>query len=122
MTRIGLLMLVCLMAGLPSALAATYPVSGKWAYDRGGSPDEACRNGPTMEFKGDRRFDTGGSVPDYRNQSISSAGKSRYRVVDQFFNGQARGKVAYTLQIVDGDRLELNLAPRGTLVRLRRCP
>jgi hypothetical protein len=122
MIRIGLCATLCLIGGLEAAIAAAYPVTGKWAYDRGKAIEEACRQGPTMEFRGDRRFDTGGSVPDYRNQIISNVDRTTYRIVDQFFNGQARGKVIYTLHAVDEDHLELTLSPSGTTIKLRRCP
>jgi hypothetical protein len=105
-----------------AAFAATYPVTGKWAYDRGGEPEEACRKGPTMEFRGERRFDTGGGVPEYRNQTISRIDSASYRIVDQFFNGQTRGKVNYALKIIDDDHLELYLSPSGKTIKLLRCP
>jgi hypothetical protein len=122
MNRIGLYAALCLLGGMQAALAAAYPVTGKWAYDRGAPIEEACRKGPKMEFRGERRFDTGGSVPDYRNQTISKVDPSTYRIVDQFFNGQARGKVIYTLKIIDDDHTELNLSPSGATIKLRRCP
>ncbi len=104
-----------------SALAAAYPVSGKWAYERSASQEGDCRSGPFMQFKGDRRFDNGGNVPDYRNKSVSQTGESLYRVVDLFFTGQIRGQVTYTLHLADADHIEIWLAPRGTLIKLRRC-
>lgn len=75
-----------------------------------------------MEFRGDRRFDTGGSVPDYRNQTISKVDLTTFRMVDQFFNGLMRGKVNYTLHVVDDDHLELYLLPSRTTIKLLRCP
>jgi hypothetical protein len=75
-----------------------------------------------MEFRGDRRFDTGGGVPDYRNRSISLAGQSRYRVVDEFFTGQIRGQASYELRRIDPEHVELLLAPGGKRIKLRPCP
>jgi|SRR5581483_8999933 len=122
MIRIVLLAALCLAGGASAAIAAAYPVTGKWAYDRGGKIEEACRKGPTMEFRGERRFDTGGSVPNYRNQSISHPDTTTYRLVDQFFNGQAWGKVNYTLRIDDDKHIELHLSPSGATIKLQRCP
>ncbi len=104
-----------------SALAAAYPVAGKWAYERSASPEEDCRNGPFMQFQGDRRFDNGGNVPDYRNKSVRQSGESRYQIVDLFFTGQIRGEAAYALYRADADHIELRLAPRNVLIKLRRC-
>jgi hypothetical protein len=121
MIRIGLLAVLCFAGGMSAAVAATYPVMGKWAYDRGVEPEEACRKGPTMEFRGERRFDTGGGVPDYRNRTISPIDRTSYRIVDQFFNGQTRGNVIYTLRMVDDDHVELYLSPSGKTIKLLRC-
>jgi hypothetical protein len=122
MTRTHRFAALCLVCGLGAASAAPYPVTGKWAYDRGVDVQDACREGPTMEFRGDRRFDTGGSVPDYRNQTISKVDLTTFRMVDQFFNGLMRGKVNYTLHVVDDDHLELYLLPSRTTIKLLRCP
>jgi hypothetical protein len=106
----------------PPALAASYPVSGKWTYENAGreGPSKTCASDKrTMNFQGERRFDSGGGVPDYRNISIQPAGASEFRVIDEFFNGQARGRANYTLRLIDADHIELNLS--GKTIRLRRC-
>jgi hypothetical protein len=124
MIMIRLLAMVIIFCGgalIERAAAAAYPVSGKWAYESSAAREDDCRKGPFMEFRGDRRFDTGGNVPDYRNKSISVAGQSRYRMVDEFFTGQIRGQASYELHRIDPDHLELRLNPRGTLIKLRRC-
>jgi hypothetical protein len=121
MILIRLLAMFLVFGGTASAWAAAYPVSGKWAYERPTSQADACRDGPFMEFKGDRRFDTGGTVPDYRNLSIAKTGPSLYQVVDLFFTGPVRGKVSYTLHVADADHLQIRLASRGALIKLRRC-
>jgi opacity protein-like surface antigen len=101
--------------------AAAYPVSGYFSYrDEGGSGAAPRCGARYMEFRGERRFDTGGGVPDYRNLSVTPAGAGRFRIVDEFFTGQIRGQVHYTLRHVDPDRLELVLAA-GPVIRLRRC-
>jgi hypothetical protein len=101
--------------------ADSYPVSGRWTYNYSPEkgPAKQCTP-PRMEFRGERRFDMRGSVPDYRNVSVTPAGASRYRIVDRIFNGQVRGHVDYTLRMIDRDHMELMLTSGGT-VRLRRC-
>jgi hypothetical protein len=112
------------MLGLAGALfaspAAAYPVSGKWTYD---NPDTA---GPAVEcgrrymnFAGGRRFDTGGSIRDYRNVRIEPLGATEFRIVDEFFNGQTRGRMLYVLKLRDADHIALQT--RGGTIRLRRC-
>jgi hypothetical protein len=74
-----------------------------------------------IEFKGDQRTDSKGSVPAFRNKSVSPAGPSSYRIVDLFSNGQVRnGSVNYTLRLVDADHIEMNMSPGGML-KLQRC-
>ncbi len=121
MIMIRLLVTLLAFGPIASAWAAAYPVTGKWAYDPSASPEQACRNGPFMEFDGDRRFDSGGNVPDYRNLTISRTGPSLYRVTDLFFTGPIRGKVTYTLHLVDADHVEMRSTLGGKLIRLRRC-
>ena len=107
-----------IIAGL--AVAQSYPVSGKWTYEdkAGEGPAPECGR-RYMEFAGERRFDTGGGVPDYRIRSVTRNGED-YRVVDEFNTGQIRARVDYSIRIVDNDRIELQL-PQGKSVKLRRC-
>ena len=72
-----------------------------------------------MDFQGERRFDTGGGVPDYRNRSVSGDG-DEYRLSDEFNTGQVRARVDYNIRRVDNDRIELKL-PYNKTVKLRRC-
>jgi hypothetical protein len=105
---------------LPST-AAEYPVSGRWSYQPQTENGPSC-SGPTMEFSGSRRFDSGGSsVPDYRNLSVDQIDPSVYKVVDTIFTGPAQGQVSYTLRILDDDHIELNLQPSRQVVTLERC-
>lgn len=103
------------------ALADSYPVSGRWTFDYSAEkgPAPQC-TGRIVDFRGERRFDTGGGVPDYRNISVTPAGTSRYQIVDEIFTGQIRGHVDYTLRIIDADHIELTLASGSTQL-LRRC-
>ena len=57
------------------AVAQSYPVSGKWTYDDTGGDGPAKECGKRyMDFRGERRFDTGGGVPDYRNRTVTQDG------------------------------------------------
>ena len=101
---------------------AAYPLSGRWTYDDVDSEGPAPKCSPRyMEFAGARRFDTEGSVRDYRNLQAQSAGTNAWRITDEFFNGQVRGRVIFTLTQRDDDHIEINMA-RGPSFRLRRCP
>lgn len=118
--RTGLIALLAVLVAGASALADTYPVSGRWTYnyspDKGPAKQCGSRH---MDFRGDRRFDTGGSVPDYRNMSVTKTGR-QYAIVDEIFNGQVRGHVDYTLRLIDADHLEIMFA-NGSRILLRRC-
>lgn len=104
------------------ALAQNYPVSGKWGQSAGGANGAIdCTGKRVIAFNGNQRTDSKGGVPAYRNKSVTDMGQSRYRVVDQFANGQVSGgSAAYTLQRIDDDHIELNLQPGGAL-KLQRC-
>lgn len=73
-----------------------------------------------MEFQGARRTDTGGSVPEFRNFSVSGS-MPTWRVVDEFFTAQIRGRVAYTLRLIDADHIELRPGDSRKRIMLRRC-
>lgn len=114
----GAIVSLPIIAGL--AMAQSYPVSGKWTYEDTGGEGPARECGPRyMEFAGERRFDKGGGVPDYRNRSVTRNG-DEYRLVDEFNTGQVRARVDYTMRRVDNDRVELKL-PQGKTIPLRRC-
>jgi len=104
------------------ALAGTYPVSGRWTYDYSPAKGPAKQCGARrMEFRGERRFDTVGGVPDYRNISVTADGASRYRVVDEVFNGMVQhGHMEFSLRLIDNDHIELKLNSGGDIL-LRRC-
>ncbi len=103
------------------SFAGTYPVSGKWTYENASAAGAARECGSTyMEFRGVQRFDTGGGVPRYRNVAVSGSSPS-WLVVDEFLAVQIRGRVTYTLRIVDGDHIELRIDEAGKRILLRRC-
>ncbi|HEY1541223.1 MAG TPA: hypothetical protein VGG01_02340 [Xanthobacteraceae bacterium] len=104
-----------------AARAGTYPVGGKWTYDNASDagPAEACGT-RTMEFSGAQRFDTVGGASQYRNVSVDQDSPSTFAVVDEFFNVMIRGRVQYTLRIVDKDHIVLRM-DRGGDIALRRC-
>ena len=102
------------------AVANSYPVSGKWTYDDTGGDGPAKECGKRyMDFRGERRFDTGGGVPDYRNRTITQDGDN-YSLVDEFNTGQISARLNYNIRRVDNDRIELKL-PANKTVKLRRC-
>jgi hypothetical protein len=105
-----------------AAAADSYPVTGRWTYAdasaSGPAPD--CKK-PTMEFRGAQRLDSGSGVPAYRNVRVEQSSPTLYRVVDEFFNVQARGRVSYTLRIRDEDHLQIDYDQGGKSVALRRC-
>ncbi len=117
----------CLTAAIVSlpiiagfAVAQSYPVSGKWTYDDSGGEGPAAECGKRyMDFQGERRFDTGGGVPDYRNRSVTGDGE-QYQLTDEFNTGQIRARVDYNIRRIDNDRIELKL-PQGKIIKLRRC-
>ena len=110
-----------LTALVAPAAAATYPVSGQWgesASTAKGAID--CRGKRVIGFNGDRRSDSKGGVPTYRNFSVTAEGPSSFRIVDQFNTGQINARATYVLRKVDADHIELNLQPGG-LLKLQRC-
>jgi hypothetical protein len=119
--------LTCLTAAIVAlpiiagfAVADSYPVQGKWTYDNTGGEGPAPECGSrTMEFSGDRRFDKGGGVPDYRNRTMTQDGDN-YRLTDEFNTGQIQARVDYNIRRIDKDHIELRL-PANKTVKLRRC-
>lgn len=102
------------------AFAASYPIGGKWTYDNPTAEKAAPTCGRRyMEFQGAQRFDTGGGVAGYRNVSVSGSTPT-WRVVDEFFTVQIRGRVTYTLHLIDSAHIELRL-DNGRRIMLRRC-
>jgi hypothetical protein len=106
----------------PPAFAASYPVSATWTYDdvtgKGPAPNCGKRQ---MEFSGSQRRDTEGGVHEYRNVSVDDIGSDAWRITDEFFNGQAWGRVTFTLNRQDNDHIEIKMARGGKTFRLRRC-
>jgi hypothetical protein len=122
MTRICTFALTLIACGLGAQAArADYPVSGKWTYDNASDagPAKSCGR-RTMEFRGMQRFDTVGGVAQYRNVSVDQAAPKAFAVVDEFFNVMIRGRVQYTLRVIDEDHIVLRLE-RGGNIALRRC-
>jgi hypothetical protein len=123
MTRLCTFVLMLIALGSTAGAArADYPVSGKWTYDHASDagPAKSCGK-RTMEFRGAQRFDTVGGVSQYRNKSVDQASSSTFDVVDEFFNVMVRGRVQYTLRIVDKDHIVLRLDRGGETIPLRRC-
>ena len=103
------------------ALAGSYPVNGRWGESvnsEKGAID--CAGKRVMAFDGNQRHDSNSGVPDYRNESVTNAGTSRYRVVDTFANAQvSNGRTEYTLRQVDDDHIELQT--QSGSIKLQRC-
>lgn len=104
------------------ALADSYPVTGAWgpstSSDKGAID---CAGKRVITFNGNQRQDSNGGVPAYRNKSVTPAGPSSYRIVDQFSTGQINNaSVNYTLRQVDADHIEMNMQSGGSL-KLQRC-
>ncbi|MBI4274971.1 MAG: hypothetical protein HY659_09770 [Rhizobiales bacterium] len=115
-----LLTAVVLLAAPIVTRADNYPITGKWTYENATADGPAKDCGKRFtDFQGTRRLDKGGSVPDYRNVTAAQSGSGEYRVTDEFFNGQVRGRVNYTLQQRDQDHIELRMS--GKTIPLRRC-
>ena len=112
--------LLSIFAG--SALAQVYPIEGRWgesASSEKGVID--CTGKRVIAFAGDQRTDSGGGVPAYRNQSVTSQGASSYLIVDEFSNGQiSAGHVSYALRKIDPDHIEIIMQEGGSL-KLQRC-
>lgn len=104
------------------ALAATYPVSGRWGESAGSKPGPIeCHGRRVIAFNGDQRTDTAGGVRTYRNRSVIADGPAQYRIVDEFTTGQiSDAHVTYTLRIVDSDHIVLQMQQGGAL-RMQRC-
>jgi hypothetical protein len=104
------------------ALADSYPVTGAWGPST--SSDKGvvdCAGKRVITFNGNQRQDSKGGVPAYRNKSVTPAGPSSYRIVDQFSTGQINNaQAAYTLRLVDADHIEMDMQSGGTL-KLQRC-
>lgn len=122
-TRVLTICLIALAQAVSGgALAASYPVSGRWTYDHATESGPAKNCGRrTMEFQGARRLDSIGGVPEYRNVSVTPISSSSFQVVDEFFTVQIRGRMEFTLRILDADHIEIHLIRAGKTFALRRC-
>lgn len=120
MRRAALVSLLCALA-FP-AMAASYPVSGKWGESSSSEKGAIdCTGKRIIAFNGNQRTDSRGGVPAYRNKSITPESTTRWRVVDEFTTGQiSNGTVSYTLIQIDADHLALDQQKGGT-IKLQRC-
>jgi hypothetical protein len=103
------------------AFAFSYPVSGRYGLSSESQPGPIdCSGKRVIRFDVDRRFDSGGGVPDFRVIDLVSEGNTAFRVTEEFHTGQIRAQQRYLLRLVDSDRIELLFDPGGTL-KLKRC-
>jgi hypothetical protein len=115
-----------LSAALAAALAApacagVYPVSGNWGQSTSSAKGPIdCIGKRIIGFNGDQRTDSHGGVPAYRNRTVTTAGPSQFRIVDEFSNGQVSGgRTSYTLHQVDDDHIVMQM--QGGTLKLQRC-
>jgi hypothetical protein len=123
MNLVALLTSLAVTAALATpAVAASYPISGRWGQSTLSAPGSIdCSGKRVIAFNGNQRTDSGGGVPAYRNRSVTAEGSQQWRVVDEFTNGQVSdGHTAYTLQQTDADHIVMRMHPGGTL-KLQRC-
>jgi hypothetical protein len=125
-----LLMSLALVGAAGLACADTYPVSGTWTYENAQEKGPARECGKKVaRFNGETRKDTATAVPEYKNVSVTRDGPGAWRVVDDYYNLQSRGRVNLTIRVVDEDHIELQYdrismqADRGPgkIFLLRRC-
>ena len=121
-TGTALLVLSALAALSAPALADSYPISGRWGQSTSSNKGPIdCKGKRVITFSGEQRFDSAGGVPGYHNKSVQTDGPSRWRIVDQFTNGQIRaGNTSLTLTKTDADHIVLDLQGGHTL-KLQRC-
>jgi hypothetical protein len=112
---------LALLALAAPAVAASYPVSGRWGESNSAEKGPInCTNLRVIAFNGEQRTDSKGGVPAYRNVSVTPE-NANFRIVDEFSNGQVnRGRVSYTLRKIDADHIALDMARGGTL-KLQKC-
>lgn len=103
------------------ALALSYPVQGRYGLSNKTAPGPIdCTGKRVIDFASERRFDSGGGVPDFRAINVVRNGNTAFRITEEFHTGQIRAQNKMTLRLVDPDRVELALARGGTL-KLKRC-
>jgi hypothetical protein len=122
MRRIAPALLALAATAAAPALADIYPIAGRFGastWTQQGPID--CAGLRVVTFIGNQRRDTGGGVAAFRNRSVTPIGAGLFEVVDEFTTGQVYYAHAnYDLQIVDADRIALDLQPGGVL-KLQRC-
>jgi hypothetical protein len=103
------------------AAAGVYPVSGNWGQSTSSAKGAIdCAGRRVIGFNGDQRTDSNGGVPAYRNRTVTSAGPSQFRIVDEFSNAQVSyGRTSYTLRQVDDDHIVMQM--QGGTLKLQRC-
>jgi hypothetical protein len=122
--KIPVIVLTCLVGAATlaaTALAAEYPVSGRWGPSVAGQQGAIdCAGKRVIGFNGDTRTDSNGGVPGYRNRSVTADGPQQFRVVDEFTTGQiSNAHTTYTLRLTDADHIEMRM--QGGTLKLQRC-
>jgi hypothetical protein len=102
------------------ALAANYPVTGKWGVNAPHSDKPIdCSGLRVIAFNGNQRTDSKSGVPAYRNVSVTASGGG-YRISDEFTTGQiSNARANYTLRVVDANHVDMTQS--GATLKLQRC-
>ncbi len=118
--RFAITFACCLLA--TPALAAGYPVQGKWGESSSMDMKPVdCSRLRTVDFQGERRFDSGGGVPDFRALTVQTQGQSAWKVIEEFRTGQVKARNSVVLRLrTDPDRIEID-PERGATLKLRKC-
>jgi hypothetical protein len=120
MKKFAVTLLAVCCAATPT-FAASYPVSGRYGQSSEIKPGPIdCTGKRVIRFDAERRFDSGGGVPEYRLRDSVQQGSRAYRITEEFNTGQINAQLTYTLRVLDSDRIELLMSPGGTL-KLKRC-
>jgi hypothetical protein len=121
---------LALASAVGTACADTYPVSGTWTYENASEKGPAKNCGKKVaRFNGTTRQDTATSAPEYKNVSVTRDGAGGWRLVDEFYTLQVRGRVNLSIRLLDEDHIEIQYdrvniqsdRGAGKTFLLRRC-
>src|ERR1700709_375436 len=91
MKRVAIIFALCTLSA--PALAQSYPLQGKWGQDSSSEKGPVdCGKLKTVDFSGERRFNSTGGVPDLRAVQVTPNGGGNYRVTEEFRTGQINGR------------------------------
>lgn len=126
----SILIPLALAGAIGVASADTYPVSGTWTYDNAQEKGPAKNCGKKVaRFNGTTRQDSATAAPEYKNVSVTRDGAGGWRLVDEFYTLQTRGRVNLSIRVLDEDHIEIQYdrinsqsdRGAGKVFLLRRC-